>query len=196
MFRKQWIKHPSSVLLNRCEGNPLVTGRCLSQRFSNVNVKSVPSDDVIISRQFPASQISRDLTITSDWPGQEPGTFSSHNTVHDDFIKWKHFPRNWPFVRGIHRSPVNSPHQGQWRTALMFSLICVWINGWENNREAGDLRCYRAHYDVIVMGCILLFDVWAYILGHAMMQCGQKNTNCCMCKFLLHTIICFCWIDT
>ena len=70
---------------------------------------------------------------------------------HDDVIKWKHFPRNWPFVRGIHLSPVNSPHKGQWREALMFSLICVWINVWVNNREAGDLRRYRAHYDVIVM---------------------------------------------
>ena len=70
---------------------------------------------------------------------------------HDDVIKWKHFPRNWPFVRGIHRSPVNSPHKGQWRGALMFCLICVWINDWVNNREAGDLRRYRAHYDVIVM---------------------------------------------
>ena len=70
---------------------------------------------------------------------------------HDDVIKWKHFPRYWPFVRGIHRSPVNSPHKGQWRGALMFSLICVWINGWVNNREAGDLRRYRAHYDFIVM---------------------------------------------
>ena len=70
---------------------------------------------------------------------------------HDDVIKWKHFPRNWPFVRGIHRSPVNSSHKGQWRGALMFSLICVWINDWVNNREAGDLRRYRAHSDVIVM---------------------------------------------
>ena len=76
----------------------------------------------------------------------------SRNTrTHDDVIKWKHFPRYWPFVRGIHRSPVNSPHKGQWRGALMFSLICVWINGWVNNREAGDLRRYRAHYEVIVM---------------------------------------------
>ena len=25
---------------------------------------------------------------------------------HDDVIKWKHFPRYWPIVRGIHRSPV------------------------------------------------------------------------------------------
>ena len=50
----------------------------------------------------------------------------------DDVIKWKHFPRCWPFVLGIHRSPVNSTHKGQWRGALMFSLICVWINGWVN----------------------------------------------------------------
>ena len=70
---------------------------------------------------------------------------------HDDVIKWKHFPRYWPVVRGIHRSPVNSPHKGQWRGPLMFSLICVWINGWVNNREAGDLRRYRAHYDVTVV---------------------------------------------
>ena len=70
---------------------------------------------------------------------------------HEDVINWKNFPRNWPFVRGIHRSPVNSPHKGQWRGALMYSLICVWINDWVNNREAGDLRPYHAHYDVIVM---------------------------------------------
>ena len=33
----------------------------------------------------------------------------------------------------------------------MFSLICVWINGWVNNRQAGDLRRHRGHYDVSVM---------------------------------------------
>ena len=53
--------------------------------------------------------------------------------LHDDVIKWKHFPRYWPFVRRIHRSPVNSPHKGQWCGALMFSLICARINGWVNN---------------------------------------------------------------
>ena len=47
--------------------------------------------------------------------------------------------------------PVSSPHKGQWRGALMFSLISVWINGWVNNREAGDLRRHRGHYDVTVM---------------------------------------------
>ena len=72
-------------------------------------------------------------------------------TSHDDVIKWKHFPRYWPFVRGIHRSPVNFPHKGQWRGALMLSVIYAWINGWVNTGEAGDLRRHHAHCDVIVM---------------------------------------------
>ena len=80
-----------------------------------------------------------------------PRAAEDAGSQHDDVIKWKHFPRNWPFVRGIHRSPVNSPHKGQWRGALMFTLICARIYGWVNTREAGDLRRYRLHYDVIVM---------------------------------------------
>ena len=72
-------------------------------------------------------------------------------SYHDDVIKWKHFPPYWPFVRVIHRSPVNYPHKGQWREALMFSMICACLNGWVNNREAGDLRRHLAYYDVIVM---------------------------------------------
>ena len=50
--------------------------------------------------------------------------------------------------------PVNSPHKGQWRGALVFALICAWINGLVNNREAGDLRRHRGHYDVNVMSCM------------------------------------------
>ena len=72
-------------------------------------------------------------------------------TTHDDVIKWKHFPRYWPFVRGTHRPPVDSHHKGQGRGALMFSLICAWTNGWTNNRDAVDLRRHRAEYDVIIM---------------------------------------------
>ena len=71
--------------------------------------------------------------------------------LHDDVIKWKHFLRHWQFVRGIHRCPVISPHECQWRGALMFSLISAWIKGWVNNREAGDFRHHHAHYEVIVM---------------------------------------------
>ena len=69
---------------------------------------------------------------------------------HDDVIKSTHFQRYWPFVRGIHRSPVNSHQKGQRRGVLMFSLICAVTNGWVNNRDAGDLRRNRFYYDVTV----------------------------------------------
>ena len=84
------------------------------------------------------------------------------------------FPRYWPFVRGIHRSPVNSPHKGQWRGALMFSLMCVWINGCVNNREAGDLRRNQAHYDVIVM---IVPDTWYYLSSVFTVTCSSDTTN-------------------
>ena len=84
--------------------------------------------------------------------------------THDDVIKWEHFPRNWPFLRGIHRSPVNSPHNGQWSGALIFSLICAWINGWVNNSEAGDLRHHRAYYDANVMCEYKLFKPNAFYI--------------------------------
>ena len=88
--------------------------------------------------------------------GMAVSTVKLIENVHDDVIKWKHFPCCRPFVRGIHRSPVNSPHKGQWRGALMFSLFWAWINGWVNNREAGYLRRQRAHYDVTVMITVML----------------------------------------
>ena len=70
---------------------------------------------------------------------------------HDDVIKWKHFSRYWPFVRGIHRSPVNSHHKRLWRGAFMFSLICAWTNVWVNNRNAGDLMTSPRYSDVTLM---------------------------------------------
>ena len=81
------------------------------------------------------------------------------------------FPPYWPFVRGTHRWPVNSPHKGQWRGALMFSLISVWINDWVNNRDSGDLRRHRAHYDVTVMPSfrfthLHIKHLWCYVSRH------------------------------
>ena len=73
-------------------------------------------------------------------------------------------------LRGIHRSPVNSPLKSQWRGALMFYLICDWINGWENNGEAGDLRRHRAHYDVI-----LINPLWIHVTSTS----KQRTTKPC-----------------
>ena len=80
--------------------------------------------------------------------------------------------------------PVNSPHKGQWRGALMFSVICVWINGWVNNREAGDFRRYRTHYDVIVMEFSPQWSNWQYfnigpgngsVINRRMKQCSPNS---------------------
>ena len=68
---------------------------------------------------------------------------------YNDVTKWKHFPRYWPFVRGIHRSPVDSLHKGQRHRVVIFSLLCT--NYWANNRDAGDLRRPHTHHDVTVM---------------------------------------------
>ena len=77
----------------------------------------------------------------------------------------------WPFVRGIHRSPVNSLHKGQWRGALMFALICAWINGC----EAGDLRCHRTRYDIIVMFCWNLMVCITGLLSSSTSKMSQLN---------------------
>ena len=84
---------------------------------------------------------------------------------HDDVTKRKHIPRFWPFVLGIDWSPVNSSHNGQWRGALMLSLICTLPNGCVNNRHAGDLRRNREHYDATVM------KIWVYFEA----TCGKKT---------------------
>ena len=49
-------------------------------------------------------------------------------------------------VTGVGNSPVTSNAE-----LWCFLWSVPWINGRVNNREAGDLRRHRAHYDVIVM---------------------------------------------
>ena len=104
-------------------------------------------------------------TITYPWRDQSIYFEKGHQAIrqqqlwnvweHDDVIKWKHFPRYSSFVRGNHRSSVDSPHKGHRCGALMFSLIWARINGWTNNRDAGEFRRHRTHYDVTVMMDIL-----------------------------------------
>ena len=127
---------------------------------------------------------------------------------HDDVIKWKHFPRYWPFVRGIHRSPVNSPHKGKWHRVLIISLICAWINGWITHGDAGDLRSHRAHYDVIVMYSFVIIFRFEQFAG-IVVASGKLVLNYCstyspellwLCgeilprRWPLHLCLCTSWI--
>ena len=119
------------------------------------------------------------VSVTESFPSQRIHNFESNEAIYHDlsrifniteFFAADHMmtSSNGNIFRVIHRSPVKSPHKDQWRGALMFSLICVWINRWVNNREGGDLRRYRAHYDVTVM----------IIYGLSDMKCSLNQTEC------------------
>ena len=87
----------------------------------------------------------------------------------------------------IHRPPVNSPHKGQWRGALVFFFISAWIKGWVNNlnnREAGDLR---RHYDIIVMNSdksdvniwvILVVNIFSLLCVYVSLQWRHNERDC------------------
>ena len=109
---------------------------------------------------------------------------------HDDVIRWKHFPRDWPFVRRIHRCPVNSPHKGQWSGALMFALICARINDWVNNREAGDLRRRLAHYDVTVMLIWPMRVLFIWFVGSpAIADSSYPSVGCPVLRILSNDVV-------
>ena len=103
--------------------------------------------------QYPILTYHQNGAVAFIW-GQFYKRYPSHQSLnHDDVIKWKHFPCYWPSVRGIHRSPVTGEFPSQRPVTRTFGVffICVWINSCVNNREAGDVRRYRAHYDITVM---------------------------------------------
>ena len=139
-----------------------------SPALSSPPVISSRSVDQVLRPRIPEyADVQRRLASFSNWIPARPTPrdmaaagffYESTNEwkiakthMHDDVIKWKHFPRYWPFVRGIHWSLVNSHHKGQWRGALMFSLKCTWTIGWANNRDAPGLRRLGAHYDVTII---------------------------------------------
>ena len=75
--------------------------------------------------------------------------------------RWRHQMETFSALLALFAG--NSPHKGQWRVALMFSLICTWTHGWVNNRDSGELRCHCAHYDVTVMGISKIFQAYQLI---------------------------------
>ena len=98
------------------------------------------------------------------------------------FSWWRHqmetFSALLAICAGNSPIPVNSPHKGQSRGALLFTLICVWINGCVNNREADDLRRYCAHYGVTVMLVITHGNFkLAMIYGYNIVYAGQCDSS-------------------
>ena len=86
------------------------------------------------------------------WISVDLSSIGSSGIIHYDVRhQVETFSALLTIFRGTHRSPVDSLHKGQWREALLFSLIDAWSKGWANNRYDGDLRCHGAHCDVTIV---------------------------------------------
>ena len=107
------------------------------------------------------------------------------STIYDDVLKWEHFPRYWPFVWGFPRSLVNSPHKGQRRGALIFSLICSWINAgvsivrWFETPSRSSWR----HCDDV---SFLLFYILVMWWKYANVSIDQLRYNFILTRFCLN----------
>ena len=62
-----------------------------------------------------------------------------------DVMTWQRSPHWWPFVKGIHQSPVSSPYKGPMMQNFEFSLLLVWTDYWANSQVAGDLTAIIRH---------------------------------------------------
>ena len=135
--------------LSRMRANIAVGATLCGQSSSTVMRRKVPFGFVMYTSQSVPNWNGRKTRCKLEWNlikknldetflfGALGQDLDMGVVLHDDVFKWKHFPHYWPFVRGIHRSPVNSPHKGQWRRVLMFSLICAWTDSCANYRDAG-----------------------------------------------------------
>ena len=124
-----------------------------------------------ISYNVGPRYISTDTPYRGSVANRDKPNQHRHLGMDDDYIRvnpwWRHqmepFSALLALCAGNSPVPVNYPHKGQWRGALMFSLICARINDWVNYREAGDLRRHRRHYDVSVMR-------WGTITHHSIVK--------------------------
>ena len=129
-----------------------------------------------------------DLKSKRSYPGQLKDCVALNITAisisslfHDHVMKWKDIPRYWPFMRGIHRSPLNSPHKSHWRGTLMFSLICAWIKGGVSYGETGDLWRHSNVSRRLILAA-WMYEAWVYDTLN--IQCGAVITRSIFSKII------------
>ena len=105
--------------------------------------------DVVISS---TPMVSFTHVALLHWDNRTLSQFQWSNVVgyHDDLMKWKHFLRYWPLCE---RNPLVTSGFPSHRPVMQSFDVSVdlRLNGWANNRDAGDLRRHRAHHHVIIM---------------------------------------------
>ena len=141
----------------------------LRRAHGNVSIQMCRSDNCECYPHTPKTPkehvaiITVSITLTS--------ALSSQSSFCNSFEAWwRHqmetFPRYWPFVFTVHRWIPRTKASDAELCCFLWSV--PWICGWANNREAGDLRRQRAHYDVIVMGS-------GTCRGYPILKCGAMT---------------------
>ena len=149
------------------DANQIIIGKCFNYRTLNIFILGLFDVEHSKNALIPYNlifAIDRDRRLNCT-------CMVSYDEPRDDVIKKKPFPRYWPFVREIHRSPVNSPRKGQWRGDLMFSLIC-WscsncifiLNFTPGFNGSGNDNC-KTRRETFKFGDLvrLILEVWRYV---------------------------------
>ena len=151
---------PHGCLLNR-------VFRRRSKKTSKLRVTGLCEGNSLVTGEFPAQRASNADNVSIWWRhhGIEMETFSALLAL----------------CAGNSPVPMNSPHKGQLRGTLMFSLICAWINGWVNNREAGAVRRQLSRW---------LWSVVRTVTNHRWFPPSPSHAKlwCCLCYYHDHTV--------
>ena len=146
MLRSFQLRCPASL---NCACYPIAHSAVASFTRCHHNCrKLIPSDISVIWREW---YLASTFSIITQFNVQSHCKYQRYHNDHDDVIKWRHFPRHWPFVRGIYGRqwiPLTKTSDADLWCFLWFKQ--AWINHWVNNGEAGDLRRHQAHHDVTV----------------------------------------------
>ena len=100
------------------------------QKLSKVIVDSCVICFIYVWYKCAANEYESRVNIHKRFGYIVQGTRDKYDPKHDDVIKSEHFPRYWPFVRGIHRSSTN-PQRPVTRTFDVF-FVCFFICAWTN----------------------------------------------------------------
>ena len=101
---------------------------------------------------------------------------------HVDLIKWKQFPRYWPFVRGIHRPPLPSQSPVSRSFDVFFDLHLNKQFNIQTSRRwlekpSRSLWCHRNELIIEVLEAILNSGHFLQPAVCSLLQCMQKHTH-------------------
>ena len=154
VIQRIYLQHQCDMEHYKCEKYPMTIQRI--DRMCSSGLSFMMIINIFTRRKYMVTEnlIALIIIIPIGFIG---GIIRSHFFSDGRILAWwRHqmetFSALLALCAGNSSVTVNSSHKGQWRGALTFSLTWVRMNGWVNNREAGDLRRHRAHYDVTVMG--------------------------------------------